>query len=903
VVLNLATAVKELVENSLDAGATVIEIRLREYGSELIEVVDNGNGVQEENFEGLTLKHHTSKLREFSDLVSVETFGFRGEALSSLCALSEMTVITRHSSASCGTRLEFDHHGQITARKPCARQKSTFIRCMSKFFCMLPVRHKEFHRNLRREFTKMTQLLYAYCLVSTGTKITCSNQNKKGSRSVVVSTQGSDTVRENIACVFGSKQLHSLMDFEQRSPDETVLQECGMPADIVSSQVPFQLQGCISSCAHGQGRSSADRQFFYVNSRPCEPTKVVKVVNEVYHQFNQHQYPFVFLNLKMARSSVDVNVTPDKRQVFLDQEKLLLVIIKASLLQMYETIPSTFNFQNLPVTPVTPVPYTSSKGTKRLSEFASKEANKKSKMHSIDRFFSMAKKKEKPESLPLQHDLLNKNKAFVNNLDDDNEIQSSDTDDVQVIIDTESSPNSISQSEKNNILTIDKLNSNEKNNSERNRENNTSNTEILAENENNLIIENTENSSHQNNETTFLSDDNETLYDTSKCIVIKTDYKEMEDVRRKFVHMTVSYDDIKHKIENRKKRNAQNSENKTVVKFRAEIDPSKNKSAEQELHKEISKDMFSKMEILGQFNLGFIVTRLGLDLFIIDQHATDEKYNFEMLQRNTVIQNQKLVIPQKLELTAVNESILIESEEVFRKNGFDFIIDEKAEPTKRIQLTAVPISRNCLEEKGYEMFLLHDSPNTMCRPSRVRAMFASRACRKSVMIGTALSKSDMRRLVNQMGEIEQPLMMATNQGFIKLIIQIVEKHTKKYLEDLYEERPYGFPVCFSYVCFSTISMSTYCENCFLIHLGFETSLIRRLDMRPTMRHLVNLGLLNTSQDCGKIQNSNSNYEQVSKFFLELFLYNCCPFFSSCLFNRDLPCKNLIGIHYNTFLPL
>ncbi|KAK2173846.1 hypothetical protein NP493_847g00042 [Ridgeia piscesae] len=87
VVLTLSTAVKELVENSLDAGATNIEIRLKEYGRELVEVIDNGSGVEESNIEGLTLKHHTSKLRDFTDLSGVETFGFRGEALSSLCAL------------------------------------------------------------------------------------------------------------------------------------------------------------------------------------------------------------------------------------------------------------------------------------------------------------------------------------------------------------------------------------------------------------------------------------------------------------------------------------------------------------------------------------------------------------------------------------------------------------------------------------------------------------------------------------------------------------------------------------------------------------------------------------------------------------------------------------------------
>ncbi|XP_052132392.1 putative postmeiotic segregation increased 2-like protein 1, partial [Frankliniella occidentalis] len=127
VVLNLATAVKELVENSLDAGATSIEIRLREYGSELVEVVDNGCGVEEANFEGLTLKHHTSKLREFTDLLGVETFGFRGEALSSLCALSDLTVTTRHSSSNMGTKLIYDSRGHIIRKSPCARQVCTII--------------------------------------------------------------------------------------------------------------------------------------------------------------------------------------------------------------------------------------------------------------------------------------------------------------------------------------------------------------------------------------------------------------------------------------------------------------------------------------------------------------------------------------------------------------------------------------------------------------------------------------------------------------------------------------------------------------------------------------------------------------------------------------------------------
>uniref|UniRef100_A0A674JQ53 MutL C-terminal dimerisation domain-containing protein n=2 Tax=Terrapene triunguis TaxID=2587831 RepID=A0A674JQ53_9SAUR len=169
--------------------------------------------------------------------------------------------------------------------------------------------------------------------------------------------------------------------------------------------------------------------------------------------------------------------------------------------------------------------------------------------------------------------------------------------------------------------------------------------------------------------------------------------------------------------------------------------------------------MFAKMEIIGQFNLGFIVAKLNTDLFIIDQHATDEKYNFEMLQQHNVLQGQKLIAPQNLNLTAVNETILIENLEIFRKNGFDFVIDEDAPVTERVKLISLPTSKNWTfgpQDIEELIFMLSDCPGVMCRPSRVRQMFASRACRKSVMIGTALTVNEMKKLITHMGEIEHP---------------------------------------------------------------------------------------------------------------------------------------------------
>lgn len=165
------------------------------------------------------------------------------------------------------------------------------------------------------------------------------------------------------------------------------------------------------------------------------------------------------------------------------------------------------------------------------------------------------------------------------------------------------------------------------------------------------------------------------------------------------------------------------------------------------------------MEILGQFNLGFIIARFGSDLFIIDQHATDEKYNFETLQATCTIQNQRLIAPQQLELTAANETVLLDNLEIFLKNGFEFKIDEEKPMGQRVSLISMPHSRGW--EFGRDdidelIFMLSDSPGVMCRPTRVRAMFASRACRKSIMIGTALTKAQMQKLVCHMGEIDQP---------------------------------------------------------------------------------------------------------------------------------------------------
>lgn len=217
-------------------------------------------------------------------------------------------------------------------------------------------------------------------------------------------------------------------------------------------------------------------------------------------------------------------------------------------------------------------------------------------------------------------------------------------------------------------------------------------------------------------------------------------------------------------------------------------------SAEARLSLTVCKEDFSRMRVVGQFNLGFILAfrpskplmndrvdpAFDDELFIIDQHASDEKFNFERLQSSTVVQNQPLVAPYTLDLTAIEEEIIIENNDILLKNGFVVTIDTSGdEPVgRRCKLLSLPMSREVtfdmadLEEL---IALLADSPSlpttkigypsnsptktdnsSIPRPSKVRRMFAMRACRSSVMIGKSLSKAQMEKLVRHMGEIDKP---------------------------------------------------------------------------------------------------------------------------------------------------
>ncbi|XP_017792685.1 PREDICTED: mismatch repair endonuclease PMS2 [Habropoda laboriosa] len=641
VVLDLSTAVKELVENSLDSGATLINIKLKDYGRTCINVSDNGNGVLEQDFEGLGLKHHTSKLREFSDLTEVSTFGFRGEALSSLCSLAELSITTRHATSEHGFKLEFDHNGVLQKKEPYAREIGTTV-YVKDIFKYLPVRAKELQSNLKKEYARVIQVLYSYCLVSTNTKITCSNSLPGKSPNVVVNTASSSNILNNISIVFGKKSLNGLVNLELLPPDEVTLEEYNLPKNAV---VDFEWDCYISSCDHDIGRSTSDRQFFYVNGRPCDPSNVSKLINHVYHKYNNKQYPFIYLNLMLNKQSTDINVTPNKRIIFCTQEHLILATLKFSLISKWDKLQANFTVKSVPE---------QNFGLKRLISPTNNDRPTK-RFHSLQ-----ASNIECIEKRDIQYD--DKDKIFK-----------CDNDNVQ-----------------NNV---------------------TQQTKILDSAE-----------------------------------------------------MSISISAIRQKLQEKRNTLPNCEIPSTKIKFKVQMESSQNSNAENELKKQLTKDSFLKMEIIGQFNLGFIITRLQEDLFIIDQHASDEKYRFEKLNNETQLKTQKLIIPKPLNISSLNETILIENQKTFEDNGFFFKINSEAESGLRVELTSIPVSgywQFGLEDIEELIFLIKEGgienkENNVFRPSRVRQMLASRACRSAVMIGTALNNNDMQKLITQMAQMKNP---------------------------------------------------------------------------------------------------------------------------------------------------
>lgn len=268
----------------------------------------------------------------------------------------------------------------------------------------------------------------------------------------------------------------------------------------------------------------------------------------------------------------------------------------------------------------------------------------------------------------------------------------------------------------------------------------------------------------------------ETVYDTPPTKVPESLVEEERVVRVNWEKQCAAY--VKHVAEKRKqsplrtKLSAGVEQDDTfaqasIAQMNEHVAPSSHhQAADREMSRLFKQEWFKELEVLGQFNRGFIICRLGQDLFIIDQHASDEKYNFEELQRTTMISKQRLVRPMSLQFSAEDELVVLQHLDAFRAGGFDIDYRANNRPTQRLYLKAQPSSKNTIfvcDDLQEIVDMLKSSTwegsamqVRVLRPPRIRAMFASRACRKSIMIGTALKMGQMRNVVRNLASIQHP---------------------------------------------------------------------------------------------------------------------------------------------------
>ena len=280
------SVVKELVENSIDAGATKISIEISNECRN-IRIADNGSGIHPDDIMLAFAKHATSKIATSEDLYSVKTMGFRGEALASIISISKLTCITRTKDFDYGTKVECENSEVKQSKTGCAI--GTIMEVKDLFY-NIPARLK-FLKSAKTEFAYINELVQSLALVHPEISFELKNLNK-----TVLKTTGQGDTLQTLKEVFSedlSKNLRPVLK-----------------TDKISG---LKISGYVSTPDYT--RSSKKDYYTYVNSRIVKCPVFQKSIDMVYKDLIGSRYPFIILNLELPPEDVDVNVHPSKKEV------------------------------------------------------------------------------------------------------------------------------------------------------------------------------------------------------------------------------------------------------------------------------------------------------------------------------------------------------------------------------------------------------------------------------------------------------------------------------------------------------------------------------------------------------------------------------------------------------------
>ncbi len=323
-----ASVVKELVENAIDAGATTINVDIRQGGRELIQIADNGIGIGADQVETAFIRHATSKLDSAESLAAIKTLGFRGEALAAIASVSRVTVVSRSADESAGTRLVLEG-GSVQDHDQVGAPQGTVIAVENLFF-NTPARLK-FLKSASSEKRAIDEFLTRYALAYPEIRFRLTNNGR-----VSFQTGGSGKVSDVLIDVYGvevGREFVAVNSAETSPPDQL--------GDSNHSSGSYKMSGYISPPSiHRSNRSNIT---FFVNGRWIKDQRLNYAVIEAYHTLlPSGRYPLAVIFIEMPFEDVDVNVHPMKTEVrFQHPRKLFSLVQRPVRATLLDRTPAT----------------------------------------------------------------------------------------------------------------------------------------------------------------------------------------------------------------------------------------------------------------------------------------------------------------------------------------------------------------------------------------------------------------------------------------------------------------------------------------------------------------------------------------------------------------------------------
>ena len=767
-----ASVVKEMVENSIDAGATNIVVEIKNGGISFIRVSDNGKGIAQDDLEIAFERHATSKIRSAADLDTVTSMGFRGEALASIAAVANVELVSKTQEQEIGYRVVVEA-GDILEKEEMGCRTGTTITVRNLFF-NTPVRYKF----LKKDYTEsgyIEDVITRIALVNPNVAIKLISTGK-----TVIQTNGNGNLKDVVYSIYGKDIANGIMEVLYNFEDIEISGVIGKP-EIA--------------------RSNRTNQLFFVNKRYIKDKTLTSATEQAYKGLIPiGKFGFVILNLKMNPAKVDVNVHPAKLEVRFQEENKVFQAV-------YHAIKDILLKSELVKDPVKEIEENKNRIDRSAVSFEERLRNlrESKKENSQNGLFGFRKQHEKEIEEYNEQESKIKTNNIIEDVYKNNTLEKAsgkpiDTTDVLEKLREmkQKIENEISNNDTTGIIKLNEESSTygKENNTVNNIEKSEAQTEKKIE-DNQENVANTIKIQAQENIESKEAEEVENKNESAKPQQLDANIKAEENSEKKVVLTEQEKEEQKQKIDqiNEVIENLDNPELKQEFgKIKEKIgqldDNTKVVSEdfdemytklfgrapikEQESKKENSaidliKDnvsIFEKEEKLQKPDYKFvgivfktyIILELKDEMYILDQHAAHERIMYEKVKKNYYSNEEKdsqlLLLPDVITLTHKEMDIAKENMDIFEKAGFS--LEEFGENT--IKLTGVP--NVCIDLDTKELFLeTLDEINTVARTAKQEKeekFIATVACKSAVKANMALTPEEVEKLMEQLLSLPNP---------------------------------------------------------------------------------------------------------------------------------------------------